>query len=100
MRRNRPSGSKCPYDEQPAAYPSLAVRARNGRVADQPPGTRKELTATHVGANRSNLLHPADSLSIELFLNGDVGHRRGWGGVVPMLLTRREPNQVTRPDFL
>ncbi len=28
-----------------------------------------------------------------------MGHRRGWSGAVPMLLTRRNPDDVTRPEF-
>jgi hypothetical protein len=36
------------YNGQTAPYPSLAVRARNGRVADNPTGTR-ELTLSRPG---------------------------------------------------
>src|SRR5438132_1637120 len=48
----------------------------------------------------SNLLHPVDGLPVELLLNGDVGHRRSRRGAVPMLLARREPDHVPRPDLL
>src|SRR5262249_36229009 len=41
-----------------------------------------------------------DGFSVELFLNGNVRHGRGCRGAVPVLLTRREPDHVTGPDFL
>ena len=48
----------------------------------------------------ADLFHPIDRLAVELFLNGNVRHGRGWRGAMPMLLARREPDHVTRPDFL
>jgi hypothetical protein len=48
----------------------------------------------------ADLFHPVDRFAVKLFLNGDMGHRRGWSGAVPMLLTRRNPDDVTRPNFL
>jgi hypothetical protein len=49
---------------QPAPYPSLAVRARNGRVVDKPPGTQKQ--KINIGASRATGLlkkrHFADSV--------------------------------------
>src|SRR5215212_719646 len=48
----------------------------------------------------ADLFHPVGGLSVELFLNGNVRHGRGCRGAVPMLLTRREPDHVTRPYFL
>src|SRR5437764_2265037 len=48
----------------------------------------------------ADLLHPVDGLAVELFLDGDVRHGRGCRGTVPMLLTRRKPDHVTRPNFL
>src|SRR6266446_5610297 len=48
----------------------------------------------------ADLFHPVDGLSVELLLNGDVGHGRDCRGAVPMLLTRREPDHITRPNFL
>ena len=48
----------------------------------------------------ADLFHPVDGLAVELFLNGDVRHGRGRRGTVPMLLARREPDHVTRPNFL
>jgi hypothetical protein len=32
----------------------------------------------------AHLLHPLDRLSVELFLNRDMGHGRGRRGAVPM----------------
>jgi hypothetical protein len=48
----------------------------------------------------SNVLHPIDDPAVERFLNGDMRHRARWGGAVPMLLVRRKPDDVARPDFL
>ncbi len=48
----------------------------------------------------ANLLHPVDNLSVKLFLNGDVRHGCGWRGPVPVLLTGRKPDHITRADFL
>src|SRR4051812_44846540 len=46
----------------------------------------------------ADLLHPIDDLAVEPFLNGDMRHGRGRCGPMPMLLARREPDHVTRPD--
>ena len=43
----------------------------------------------------ADLFHPVDGLAVELFLNGDMGHGRGWRGAMPVLLTGR--NQTTSP---
>src|SRR5271157_5509602 len=48
----------------------------------------------------ADLLHPVDDLAVQRFLNGDMGHGCGWSGAVPVLLAGREPDHVTRPDFL
>ena len=48
----------------------------------------------------ADLFHPVDSLSVELFLNGDVCYGSGCRGAVPMLLTWREPDHITRTNFL
>src|ERR1039458_4384047 len=42
---------------------------------------------------------PVNRFAVELFLNGDVRHGRGWRGAVPMLLARRKPDYVTRTNF-
>src|SRR4051812_29536237 len=47
----------------------------------------------------AHLFHPVDGLTVELFLHGEVRHDRGRRGAVPMLLTRREPDHVTGPNF-
>src|SRR6266487_2781058 len=48
----------------------------------------------------ANLLHPVDGLAVEPLLNGNVRHGGGCRGAVPVLLARREPDHVARPDFL
>ena len=40
------------------------------------------------------------TLPSSCFLDGDVRHGRGRRGAVPVLLARREPDHVARPDFL
>src|SRR5208337_2412517 len=47
----------------------------------------------------ADLLHPVDGLAVERLLNGDVGHCGGRGGAVPVLLARRNPDDVARPDL-
>src|SRR5689334_8173077 len=48
----------------------------------------------------ADLFHPVDGLAVELFLDGDVRHRRGGRCTVPMLLARREPDHVAGTDLL
>src|SRR5712692_11478352 len=43
----------------------------------------------------ANLLHPVHGLAVELFLNGDVRHGGRCPGAVPVLLTWRNPDNVT-----
>src|SRR5581483_11206905 len=45
-----------------------------------------------------HVFEPLDGLAIELLLHGDVGHRGGRRRAVPVLFTRREPDDVARPD--
>src|SRR5207247_1167062 len=47
----------------------------------------------------TDLLHPVDGLPVELLLNRDVCHGGGRRGAMPVLLARREPDHVTRPNF-
>jgi hypothetical protein len=47
----------------------------------------------------ADLFQPVDGLAVELFLNGDVGHGRGGRGAMPVLLARRDPDHVARPDL-
>src|SRR5438876_10158144 len=46
------------------------------------------------------LFHPVDGLAVEPLLNGDVRHGSGRRSAVLMLLTRLEPDHVTRPNVL
>src|SRR5579859_5013537 len=48
----------------------------------------------------ADLFHPIDGLAIEAFLNGDVRHSGGWRGTMPMFLSRREPDHITRSNVL
>src|SRR6266851_1481637 len=48
----------------------------------------------------ANLLHPVHSLAVELFLNGDVRHGGRCPGAVSVLLTWRNPDNVTGPNLL
>ena len=45
------------------------------------------------------MFHPVHVLAVELFLDRDVRHCRGRRGAVPVLLTRREPDHIARPDL-
>ncbi len=46
------------------------------------------------------MLHPVDELTVELFLDGEMTHGRSRSGAVPVLLARRKPHDIARPDFL
>src|SRR5947208_6902471 len=48
----------------------------------------------------TDLFHPVDDFTVELFLNGDVCHGCGWRSAMPMLLAGRKPDHITGPDFL
>src|SRR5437870_9267087 len=48
----------------------------------------------------ADLFHPVDGFAVEPFHNRDVRHGRSWRGAVPMLLTRRAPDHVARPNLL
>src|SRR4051812_15478309 len=47
-----------------------------------------------------DLLHPLDNLAIEVFLDGEVGHRGRRRRAMPVSLARRDPDHVSWPDFL
>ena len=47
-----------------------------------------------------DVFQPIDNLAIEAFLDCDVGEGSSWGSAVPMLLTRRKPNDVAGMNFL
>src|SRR6266571_819619 len=46
------------------------------------------------------LLHPVDHLAVEFLLDRDMGQGGGGRCAMPMLLARRAPNYVARPDDL
>jgi len=46
------------------------------------------------------VLHPFNSLAIQLFRNRDVRHRGRWRRAVPMLFTRRDPHDIARADLV
>src|SRR5438876_10468961 len=48
----------------------------------------------------ADLFHPVGGLAVELFLNGDVRHGRSWRSAMPVFLSRRNPDHVSRTDFL
>ncbi len=48
----------------------------------------------------ADLLHPIDGLAAELFGNGNVRHRSVRRGPVPVLLTGRNPDNISLPDFV
>src|SRR5215216_7192084 len=48
----------------------------------------------------ADVFHPSRGLTGLLFHNRDVCYGRRWGGAVPMLLTRLEPNHVSRLNLL
>ncbi len=47
----------------------------------------------------ADLFHPLDGFTVEMFLNGDMRHTRGCRGSMPVFLTRRDPDNITLPDF-
>src|SRR2546427_12487925 len=47
-----------------------------------------------------DLLHPVDTLAVELLLDGDMRHRRGRRCAMPMLFARRAPDHIAGPDDL
>src|SRR5262245_42324360 len=46
-----------------------------------------------------DVLEPDDMLAVERFLEGNVNHLAVRSGAVPVLLVRREPHRVARPDL-
>jgi hypothetical protein len=47
-----------------------------------------------------DLLHPIGVPAVERFDDGDMSHRAGWRSAMPVLLTRRKPDDIASPDFL
>ena len=48
----------------------------------------------------ADLFHPVDDFSIELLLNGNVGHGGSRGRTMPMFLSRGEPDHVAGTNLL
>src|SRR5690348_11289638 len=48
----------------------------------------------------ADVLHPVDDLAVERFLDGDVGHRRGRRGAMPVAVARRAEDHVAGADLL
>jgi hypothetical protein len=46
-----------------------------------------------------DMLHPLDDLAIRALLNGDMRHRGRGCSSMPVLLTRREPDHITRVNL-
>src|ERR1019366_3555000 len=47
----------------------------------------------------ADFFHPVGRLAVKLLDNGNVRHGRCWRSTAPVLLSRRKPDHVTRPDF-
>src|SRR5271165_7582866 len=47
-----------------------------------------------------DLFHPISRLAVKLLHYGDMSHGSGWHSAMPVLLTWRKPNHITRSDFL
>ena len=48
----------------------------------------------------ADVFHPLNDFSIQSLLNGYMRHRRSRTCAMPMLLTRRKPDHIARPNFL
>ncbi|MEH1795185.1 MAG: hypothetical protein V7L17_21445 [Nostoc sp.] len=48
----------------------------------------------------TDFFHPVHGLAVKPFLNGDVRHGCGCCSTMPMLLTRRDPDRIPRPNLL
>src|SRR2546429_7430277 len=48
----------------------------------------------------ADLLHPVDDLSVEVFLDRDVGHGGGRRRAMPVLLAPRAPDELARLNHL
>jgi hypothetical protein len=46
-----------------------------------------------------DFLNPLDHLAVEHFLNGDMRHRRGGRGAVPVVLAGQKPDHLAGPDI-
>ena len=69
---------------------------RWGTQRPQPPWICGALAVLPVG----DVLHPGRAAAVQRLGDGDVGHRAGRRGAVPVLDPRRDPDDVARPDLL
>src|ERR1700757_633460 len=99
-------------------WPSTWIKSRSESAAGAFPGSHAIKAITHAqivtcSPRRSpgeggsllillvtDFLHPLDGFAVERFLNSDMRHRSRRRGPVPMLLVRRKPDDIARPDFL
>src|SRR5437879_10872787 len=89
LRPSMATTSRCARIEQPRIAPTTLSTAQIGRVVVGC-GPLARVKAVLIVAD---LLHPVGGLSVELFLNCDVGHGGSCGGAVPVLLTRRNRSE-------
>src|SRR5437899_12779977 len=65
---------------------------------------RRAPAAELVGSNPvllfAHVFHPVDNLRIELFRNCDMRHASNRRSAVPVLLARREPDDIPRSNLL
>ena len=85
------------YAQLPPAFARRAARGASWAFAACFASCRRRRSCEIVGV--ADLLHPHDVPAVERFLDRDVGHRGGRGGAVPVLVTRRTPDHVARPDL-
>jgi hypothetical protein len=96
-----------------AKIPSAEGRPGGSEPSIDPGSKRSRLTAAFLSISGylkgvslpvvlvvADFLHPLDDLTVELFLNGDMGHSHGWRSTMPVLLTRRKPNHIAGMDLL
>ena len=97
LRRQTPEvGAGCPNWARPVlcgGRSAMSVPTANATVFPPLGASGEILGVAHV-------LHPVGALAFKAFLNGDMRHRRGRGGAVPVFLARPDPDDVARADDL
>src|SRR4051794_35936015 len=97
-----------PFSELPVACCRLPVVGCRLSVVQPQLATRNWQLATgnlslHMIARGvllvGHVVHPLDALAVERLDDGDVRHRRGPRGAVPVLLAGRTPDDVAGPDL-
>jgi hypothetical protein len=48
----------------------------------------------------TDVLHPIDELAVHRLLNGNMRHRGSWRCAMPVFLTGRKPDHISRTNFL